>query len=148
MTDLAGRGIEWVIEAAECDPARLASEAAIRHLLDEVILAGALRAVGDRLVHQFPAPGGVTGLVLLAESHLAVHTFPEHASLCLNLFCCVPRPSPDWVELLGRCVGARSVAVRRLERSYGPACAPCASWPGRREGAVAGVPARPATTTA
>jgi S-adenosylmethionine/arginine decarboxylase-like enzyme len=31
-----------------------------------------------------------TGLVLFAESHLAVHSFPEHGSLTLNLFCCRP----------------------------------------------------------
>ena len=60
----------------------------------------------------------MTGLLMLAESHLTVHTFPEHASLCLNLFCCVPRAEWAWGERLRDLVGATDVKVRRLEREY------------------------------
>jgi S-adenosylmethionine decarboxylase len=35
----------------------------------------------------------VTGVWLLSESHLAIHSFPEFRSACLNLFCCRERPS-------------------------------------------------------
>ncbi len=51
-----------------------------------------LSAVGD-LFHAFqPAmpgqPGGITGMVLLAESHLAVHTWPETGHVTLDVFVC------------------------------------------------------------
>jgi S-adenosylmethionine decarboxylase len=58
-------------------------------------------------------------MVLLAESHLALHTFPEHESLTLNLFCCRPREEWDFAEGLARHVGAAEVRVRRVEREYG-----------------------------
>ena len=55
---------------------------------------------------------GLTGLLLLAESHLACHTFPEHGSICLNLFCCKPRPDWDFAGELATRLGARAVGWR------------------------------------
>ncbi len=46
-----------------------------------------LRAVGT-LFHPFEPPGGVTGVVLLAESHLAVHTWPEQSAVTLDVYVC------------------------------------------------------------
>lgn len=51
------------------------------------VAAAGLQAVGT-LFHRFPAPGGVTGVVLLAESHLAVHTWPELAAVTLDVYVC------------------------------------------------------------
>jgi S-adenosylmethionine decarboxylase len=45
--------------------------------------------------------------------------FPEHASICLNVFCCVARPDWDPAAIVRRIVGARDVQVRRIERAYG-----------------------------
>jgi S-adenosylmethionine decarboxylase len=77
-----------------------------------------LRPIGAGQWHFFPAPGGITGMLLLAESHLTVHTFPEHRSLCLNLFCCTPRSTWPFAERLTEMVGAERVEVRHLERAY------------------------------
>ena len=54
----------------------------------------------------------------LAESHLACHTFPEYGSLCLNVFCCRPRPDWDFEGYLKNEFAAASVCVRRIERPY------------------------------
>ncbi|MEY2687192.1 MAG: hypothetical protein RL375_1390, partial [Pseudomonadota bacterium] len=51
------------------------------------VQAAGLTAVGE-LFHVFPAPGGVTGMVLLAESHLAVHTWPERGVVTLDVYVC------------------------------------------------------------
>jgi S-adenosylmethionine decarboxylase proenzyme len=40
-----------------------------------------------RCFHQFE-PHGVTGVILLAESHFSVHTYPENDKLYFDLFCC------------------------------------------------------------
>lgn len=59
--------------------------------LDAVRAAG-LTVVGTCFHGFAPAPGetiaGVTGVVLLAESHLAVHTWPERGVVTLDVFVC------------------------------------------------------------
>jgi len=42
----------------------------------------------DGVFHRFPLPGGVTGVVLLAESHVAVHTWPERGAVTLDVYVC------------------------------------------------------------
>ena len=53
-----------------------------------VRLAGncGMTVVGDSF-HQFE-PQGVTGTVLLAESHLAIHTWPEHGFVTIDVYVC------------------------------------------------------------
>jgi S-adenosylmethionine decarboxylase len=114
-------GREWVVEAHGCRPDALADLGLLRMLFARMVDELSLRPVADPLWHRFPGPGGITGLCLLAESHLACHTFPEHGSLCLNLFCCRPRPEWDYRERLGEMFGATRVSVRSLDRPYADA---------------------------
>jgi S-adenosylmethionine decarboxylase len=111
-------GREWIVEAYGCDPVRLADPAALRALFNAIVHELSLHPVGEAAWHQFPAPGGLTGLLMLAESHLTVHTFPEHASACLNLFCCTPRAPWAWEARLAALLGAETVCVRELAREY------------------------------
>ena len=111
-------GIEWVVEAFGCSSQSLRDLAVLQNLFDNIIREMKLRPVGETQWHQFPGTGGITGLCLLAESHLACHTFPEHGSLCLNLFCCVPRTEWDFETVLRQFFDARSVTIRRLQRPY------------------------------
>lgn len=111
-------GIEWVVEAFGCSSQSLRDLAVLQNFFSSIIREMKLRPVGEPQWHQFPGTGGITGLCLLAESHLACHTFPEHGSLCLNLFCCVPRAEWDLESMLRQLFHADSVSVRRLQRPY------------------------------
>jgi S-adenosylmethionine decarboxylase len=111
-------GIEWVVEAFGCSPQSLRDPVVLDRLFRKMIGELKLRPVGEAQWHKFPGTGGITGLCLLAESHLACHTFPEHGSLCLNLFCCAPRAEWDFEAALRDLFAADTVAVRRLQRPY------------------------------
>ena len=111
-------GIEWIVDAYDCFPDRLRDLATLQGLFARLIAELDLHPCGDERWHQFGDSGGITGLSLLSESHLACHSFPEHGTLCLNLFCCRPRDDWDFPRHLGQILGARTVIVRRLERRY------------------------------
>ncbi len=127
-------GIEWIVDAHGCTPEALRDAACLREFFDQIISALHLRPVGTTQWHQFPNTGGITGLCLLAESHLACHTFPEFGSLSLNLFCCVPREPWDFERALGAAFGATSVSVRTITRPYGAADAITFGLGGRNAG--------------
>lgn len=75
---------------ASTQPA-MTDPAALRALCLQAVGGAGLQAVGE-LFHRFVAPSGegagVTGVVLLAESHLAVHTWPELGAVTLDVYVC------------------------------------------------------------
>jgi S-adenosylmethionine decarboxylase len=109
-------GTEWLVDAEGCSAELLRNVEAVRTLCEEVIAGLGLRVVGDPMWHQFPQPGGVTGLYLLTESHLACHTFPETRIATFNLYCCRPRPPFAWEERLRILLRASRVTVRTAAR--------------------------------
>lgn len=108
-------GTEWIVDATGCDPEALCDVELLRGLFACIVEDLGLHVVDTRW-HQFPEPGGVTGFALLSESHLACHTYPEFGLATINLYCCRERPAWDWEGQLAASLGARSVAVRVVER--------------------------------
>ena len=116
-------GTEWLVDASGCDPLRLQSRAVLAALFDQIIADLSLHPLGAPRWHAFPAPGGITGVVLLTESHLTCHTFPEREFAALNLYCCRPRETWPWEAGLRKTLGAAAVHVRTLERGAAvPSC--------------------------
>lgn len=118
------RGAEWIIDGRGCPADVLRDGTTLRALFERLIADLHLTPVAPAVWHTFPAPGGITGFVILAESHLACHTFPEFGSICVNVFCCRERADFDAGTLLGEVVGATETVVRRVERTYGPMIPP------------------------
>ena len=68
-----------------CDAAWLADADRLGDWCTEAVRAVGLQPAG-RLFHAAPAPGGVTGAVLLAHAHVAVHTWPAQRSAALDVY--------------------------------------------------------------
>lgn len=110
-------GAEWLVEAAGCREDALTSVDVLGGLFARVIEELGLKALHEPAWHVFPDPGGVTGFVMLTESHLACHTYPEHGIAAINLYCCRPRPDWPWEQRLAEILGATEVRVRVIERA-------------------------------
>jgi S-adenosylmethionine decarboxylase len=79
------------ITHCQCDSAWLTDAARLGAACVQAVHAAGLQAVAQ-LFHAFPAtaqgPAGVTATVLLAESHLCVHTWPEQRGVTLDVYVC------------------------------------------------------------
>ena len=109
-------GTEWLIEAFDCDAETLRDMEKIRAVFARIIQDLGLKTVGEGAWHKFPGEGGITGLVMLTESHLACHTYPEFQTATFNLYCCKTRPTWDWELNLNELLGAEIVNVQKIER--------------------------------
>ena len=110
-------GTEWLVEAAGCREDALRDPEQLRELFARIIEELELHPLSEGAWHTFPPPGGVTGFVMLTESHLACHTYPEHGVAAINLYCCRARPEWPWRERLAELLGATDVRVRIMERA-------------------------------
>ncbi len=70
--------------------------------------------------HQF-TPQGVSGVVVLAESHLSLHTWPERGYAAVDLYTCGDPTSLDLMpEILQRELGAGRFEFKKIERGFVP----------------------------
>lgn len=89
------QGLQFTADLLDCrGEARLLTDAgALRALCVSAVAEAGLSPVGE-LFHHFAqgadgsGQGGVTGVVLLAESHLAVHTWPESGGVTIDAYVC------------------------------------------------------------
>jgi S-adenosylmethionine decarboxylase len=113
-------GKEWIVDASGCTADKLRDASLVRSLVEIIVAEMSLRPVAAPLWHVFPGEAGVTGMVLLAESHVAVHTFPEHGTLTLNVYSCRERAEIDFRAKIQSIFSASQVSVRALERGLAP----------------------------
>jgi len=81
-------GLHVIAGLYDCPNSPLMTDAAaLENVCKEYVREAGLLDVGA-LFHAFPGDSGVTGTVVLAESHLAIHTWPEHGYISLDVFVC------------------------------------------------------------
>jgi len=83
---LESLGRHLLVEFYGCDVNLLNKASTVKDLMEEAARA-ARATVVDSFVHQF-SPFGVSGVVVIAESHLTIHTWPEYGYAAVDLFTC------------------------------------------------------------
>jgi len=108
-------GVEWVVDAFGCTAESTGSIDTLGQLIDRLGRDLDLHPVAPPLWRTFDG-GGVTGLLLLSESHFTCHSFPEMGFVAFNLYCCRQRSGWSWEAQLAELFGATRVVVRELVR--------------------------------
>jgi len=91
LSDTVGK--HCILELYACNQDRLNDEAFLRDAITE-----AAKRAGATLLHLVThhfEPQGVTGLALLAESHISIHTWPESGYAAVDVFTCGDHTMPE-----------------------------------------------------
>ena len=112
-------GKHCILELYCCCPAKLDDEAFLRSTI-----TAAVQRAGATLLHLIShhfEPQGVTGLALLAESHLSIHTWPESGYAAVDVFTCGDHTMPERACLVLRQeLEATEHSLRSFQRETPP----------------------------
>ena len=108
-------GHQLMVEYFGCSSELLNDPDRLRKVMLEAAVATGATVVGE-VFHMFN-PHGVSGVVVIAESHLAIHTWPEYGYAAVDLFTCGDEIDPyRGLELLREALGAARFEVREFFR--------------------------------
>jgi S-adenosylmethionine decarboxylase len=111
-------GTHLVVDAWQAPEDLLNDPEGIRRALMDAISAGEATLI-DLCVHQF-SPHGVTATATLAESHIAIHTWPEYGYFAADLFFCGRGKPQQAMELLQTALQAKQIRLREIPRGFDP----------------------------
>ncbi len=85
-------GPHLMIDGSKCNTQKLADRKLIEQILNDYPRAIGMTKIGGPYMFEYQAPdpeySGVSGLVVIAESHIAIHTFPELDYFTMDIFSC------------------------------------------------------------
>ena len=112
--DMVGK--HCILELYDCDPSKLDDEDFLRSAITQAAeRAGA--TLLNLITHQFE-PQGVTGLALLAESHISIHTWPESGYAAVDVFTCGDHTMPERAcAVLSEQLSSSRQSMRSFRRS-------------------------------
>jgi S-adenosylmethionine decarboxylase proenzyme len=108
-------GRHLLVELQDCDKEALNNLDFLREvMLDAAVACGAV-VLGDSF-HRF-SPQGVSGVVVIAESHLSIHTWPEYAYAAVDVFTCGTAVEPrKAAEVLIEKLGSKNPSLTEVQR--------------------------------
>ena len=79
-------GIHLIADFFECDPSVINNAESVEKIMTESVkISGA--TIIKPFFHRF-SPHGISGIIVVAESHFAIHTWPEHYAAAVDIFSC------------------------------------------------------------
>ena len=109
-------GIHLLLELNDCNRKLLCDIDFLKNILLSAAQEAGATIIGESF-HPFEPYGGVSGVVIIAESHLSIHTWPEYCYAAVDIFTCGNRLHPERaVALLIRGLEARNPSILELKR--------------------------------
>lgn len=108
-------GTQIVAEIYECDENKLNDVEEVRKLMIAAAEAAGAE-IRETVFHKFH-PQGVSGVVVISESHLTIHTWPELGYAAVDIFTCGEHVDPwDSCEYITNALNAEEVNVMEISR--------------------------------
>ncbi len=108
-------GHHYIVEGSGCDPEVISRVEQVEQILVRAAEVANVQ-VWAISFHRF-APNGVSGVVVISESHLSVHTWPEARYVALDIFTCGDDAKPEKaVEYALKRFGAKNVHITEVTR--------------------------------
>ncbi|MFA6433093.1 MAG: adenosylmethionine decarboxylase [Elusimicrobiales bacterium] len=108
-------GQHLIVELYECDKKTLSSVDQVQSIMIAAAKAADATVI-DSIFHHFE-PYGVSGVIVIAESHFAIHTWPEFGYASVDLFTCGAGTRPwEAFKRLKKAFKAAHFSVMKLER--------------------------------
>ncbi|KGX93395.1 S-adenosylmethionine decarboxylase [Pontibacillus halophilus JSM 076056 = DSM 19796] len=115
--DTMGRHV--ISELWECNEEKLNDMS----LIEKIFVNAALKAgaeVREVAFHKF-APHGVSGVVIISESHLTIHSFPEHGYASIDVYTCGDRIDPNVAaQYIAESLESKTQETVEVPRGMGP----------------------------
>ena len=108
-------GIHLLADLAGIDAAILTDPDAIDALLRKAALAAGARILHSHF-HAFGPGMGVTGVLLLAESHISIHTWPEHGFAAADIFMCGAAQPQRALDVIDAALAPTTRSVQTIAR--------------------------------
>lgn len=113
-----------IVDGYGGDPDQLADENAVRVILDQVPEMMGMTKITQPMVLRYtgskPEDWGVSGYVMIAESHISMHTFPERRLVWADVFSCKDFDAQPVLDELERRFSLRRMDVQSIARNLEP----------------------------
>lgn len=108
-------GVQILADLYGVDSDRISKTEDVYEVIEEAVKVGMLTKISSDY-YQFQ-PRGVSGIVLLAESHLAFHTWPEHGLVTLDIYTCGnPEHADTAFDYIVEAMKPSTVEYKKLKR--------------------------------
>ncbi len=108
-------GYHLVADFFDCDRSKIDDIAFVRFAMLEAARIANATIITD-IFHSFH-PQGLSGVVVIAESHIAIHSWPEHNCVAIDIFSCSEKMRPEYaIEYLKSAFAAQRTLIKKTDR--------------------------------
>jgi S-adenosylmethionine decarboxylase len=112
---MSGIGLHLIADFYDCDPNIINDKVRLHKALESAATVSGATII-KTFLHKF-SPQGVSGVIVIAESHISIHTWPEHNFAAVDIFTCgdkvEPRKAIHYLEAELHC---QNLVVRNIDR--------------------------------
>lgn len=116
-------GIHLIMDCTHCNQDKMENIAHIQNVLSELVDMLNMTAIAPPYVFPYcgkvPEDKGVTGIVIIAESHITIHTFTEKDCMFCDIFSCIPFETEKAIDYIVNHFNVKEYSKTIVKRNSG-----------------------------